>query len=269
MERSIKSFIENFWGFIRNTCNLLISLFNIIVALIYIFIISPFIPIYDLGKEYIKKLKENKKNYGGVSFKNIELDYELLKYFLALIFLLLMTFYFVFSTPYTIINGIQNEQKRNNYLEEVVYFYESKHQKFKEDYSNDVFQWFDKYNEARNKRNCDFMRTVDIDLLQWEKDTIKSIPKDKKYDEHYVLRNNYNCYSYDNIHEKNYLLPVEIINIEIKESPRGKDEIILVTGYLTHSKIQGGEFVGLSKRKFTLRKIVDWDVWRIHSIKPI
>lgn len=268
--KDYKNFIEiwkNSWKALLALSWYLIKLF---ILFLKIFFILPFKPLYDLWKDYLSKVK-NELHW--LSFKNFwkeksKINDEVIIYTLSFMFLLFFTLYTVLWTPYSWYSSYNSNKIKEKYLNEFVINYNNDIHWFTEKYSKEIYEWFNQYNRAYNNRDCEFMKYVSVDLLQWEKNYIKNIPVDKKYNEEYVFREDYNCSSFDDINIKSIWSPIDV-KIEIKETNNWKNRIIIANWYFAHSKIKDLEYLGLSKRKFTLRKLDNWKTWRIHDSKPI
>ncbi len=263
--------IKHIMAFLKASWIFLFSFIKVALSIIKFFLISPFIPIMDLWKKYLSKIKENVKEvwFKKLFSKENSFNDELVRYTLSFLMLIFMVWYSVFSMPLDLYNLYINNKITEKYSEEIKKLYNQDIYWFKDKYSKEIYEWVNQYNIARNNRNCDFMKYVSVDLLQWEKNTLKNIPIDKKYSEEYVLREDYKCWTYDNINEKSYFSIIEITSIELIDNNSWKDKIIKATWFLAHSKTLEWNYIGLSKRKFTLWKLDNWKTWRINNIDNI
>lgn len=113
---------------------------------------------------------------------------------------------------------------------------------FTDEYSKSVYEWFTRYNSAYNDRNCEYIKYTSVDLLQWEKNTIVNIPADKKYNEEYVYREDYDCNSFDNINIKSTWSPIDV-NFERKVINNWKNNLIIANWFFAHSKVENGKYI--------------------------
>jgi len=197
-----------------------------------------------------------------------KIDGDLVLYTLAFLFLIIFTIYSVFWTPYGWWKSYIENRENINFSNQVLDYYSQNNIVFQDEYTQDIFKWFDIYNEAYRNRNCDFMKYVSVSLSQWEKNYINNIPVEKKFQEEYVKWNDYDCPSYDNINIKSIWSPISG-NIEVIELWEWKPNIIKATWFFSHSKTENGSFIWLSKREYTIWKLDNWETWRIHKIDTI
>ncbi len=265
--KDFKEFIENSKNFFKAVWWALLYLVKMIVNFIKIFVISPFIPLIDLWKEYLRKIKEE---LWWFSFQQIwenksKVNENILIYTLSFVFLLWFTIYSVFWTPYWWYTSFQENRARTEYTNTITNKYFENPYIFQDKYTKDIYAWFVKYNEAYRNRDCDFMKYISVDLWQWEKNYIKNIPIDKKYNEEYIYRWDYKCPSFDKVNEKSFWSPVDSFTIEMKDINDWKDILIIANWFFSDSMITDGAYKWLSKRKITLWKLENWKTWRIHQ----
>lgn len=269
--KDFKDFIQNSKNFCKAFFWAVLYFWKMLLNFIKIFIISPFIPLIDLWKEYLKKIKEE---LWWFSFKKLlenknKFNENIFIYTLSFIFLLWFTVYSVLGTPYWWIKSYQENKTKTDYVNTITKEYFENPYIFQDKYTKNIYEWFTKYNESYRNRDCNFMKYISVDLWQWEKNYIKNIPVDNKYNEEYVLRWDYSCPSYDEINEKSFWSPVDWFNIDIKNINEWKDILIIANWYFSDSKIIDWNYKWLSRRKITLWKLEDWETWRIHEIKTI
>lgn len=262
-----KSFIESSSNLCKSLWFAVWYFIEMIFSFIKIFVISPFLPLRDLWKNYLLKIKEE---FWWLKFKNLlenknKVNEKIITYTLSLLFLFWFTIYSVIWTPYWWYTSYNENVIKWEYATKIEKEYFENSYSYKDKYTKDIYDWFVRYNEAYGNRDCHFMKYVSVDLSQWEKNYIKNIPVDKKYNEAYVIRNDYPCPSFDKVNEKSFWSPVDGFDIEIKKVNEWKDILLIANWYFSDSTITDWKYIWLSRRKITLWKLENWKTWRIHQ----